>query len=153
MTITTIDYTDLSYRNCDAILQVKDVLEYVYGGLDQVRTPATNTESVSILQGCLPLLMEQVTAETLIQQVGQKKYAQLRNLCRQSNFLNLWYSAELKHLLDAMAAAQMHVMVLKGADIATSLYPRQELRPFHDIDLMVQPKDLAATISILEKLG
>ena len=153
MTFTTIDYTDHSFRNCDAILQVKDALEYVYGGLDQVRTPATNTESVSILQGCLPLLMEQVTAETLIQQVGQKKYAQLRNLCRQSNILNLWYSAELKLILDATAAAQMRVMVLKGADIATSLYPRPELRPFHDIDLMVQPKDLGATIAILEKLG
>ncbi len=153
MTFTSIGHADHAMRNCNAILQVKEVLEYVYGGLDHVRTPAINAESSSILQGCLPLLMEQVPAETLIQLMGQKKYEQLRYLCRQSSILNLWYSSEMKRIFDVMAAAQIRVMVLKGADVAASLYPRPELRPLHDIDLMVQPKDLAATIAILEKLG
>ncbi len=153
MTFTSLDHTDHSVRDGKAILPIKEVLEYIYGGLDHVRTRATPAGVVSILQGCLPLLMEQVPAETLIQHMGQKKYEQLRNLCRQSSILNLWYSSELKQILNAMEASQIRVMVLKGADVATSLYPRPELRPFQDIDLMVQPKDLAATIAVFEKLG
>lgn len=137
----------------NAMPKVEEVLEYIYGGLDRVRPPATLVGGAALLQGCLPLLMEETSSEALIQRVGQEKYEQLRNLYRQSSLLNLHYSLELKHVLETITAAGIHVMLLKGAEIATTLYPRPELRHFNDIDLMVQPKDLAATIAILERQG
>lgn len=152
MTFTSLERVEHSVGNQDAIPPIKEVFEYVYEGLDHLRTSNLTAEA-SILQGCLPLLMEQVRAETLMQQMGEKKYKRLRYLYQQISILNLWYGVELKHILDAMVVAQIRVMVLKGADIATCLYPRPGLRPFNDIDLMVQPKDLAATIAIFEKLG
>ena len=153
MTLASIEYDNQPADTYNTFPQIIEVLEHVYERLDDVRTSANGAGAASILQGCLPLLIEQVPAETLIQRMGEKKYEQLRSLYRQISILNLWYTLELQHVLAALADAQIRVMVLKGAEIATSLYPRPELRPFNDIDLMVQPKDLAAAIAILEKLG
>lgn len=150
ITSTSVDQL---ISNLDAIPQVKEALTYIYGGLDRVRLPTSLTARNVVLQGCLPLLMEGSSAEALIKEVGQKKYEQLHAHYEQSSLLNLWYSLELRRVLEATTAAQISVMVLKGADIATTLYPRPELRHFGDVDLMVRPKDLAATIAILEDLG
>jgi hypothetical protein len=136
-----------------AIPRVEEALECIYGGLDRVRPPATLVGGAVSLQGCLPLLMEETSPEGLMQRVGQKKYEQLRNLYRQSSLLNLRYNLELNHVLETITAAGIGVMLLKGAEIATTLYPRPELRHFNDIDLMVHPEDLGAAIAILERQG
>jgi hypothetical protein len=132
---------------------IKEALEYVYGGLKRINLPPSLPEHPVVLQGCLPLLMEEVSAEVLSEQLGEKKYEQLRALYRESSLLNLWYAMELKQVLEALTAAAIRVMVLKGADLAETVYPRPELRHFGDIDLMVLPKDLAATLALLEKAG
>lgn len=126
----------------------------MYGGLDQIPVPAPHTSgSGPVLQSCLPLLMEQLPAEALIERVGREKYEQLRGLYQQTSLLNLWYSWELRQVLEAISGRLIPVMVLKGADIATTLYRHSELRHFNDVDLMVRPQDLPATIAILEQLG
>jgi hypothetical protein len=140
-------------REANFLPQVTGVLELIYGQLDHIPVPATLVSGSSILQGCLPLLMKELSAEALQQRVGHKKCEQLRNLYHQSNLLNLWYSWEVKCVLETITKADIAVMVLKGADVATTLYRHPELRHFGDVDLMVRPEDLTVTIALLEGLG
>jgi hypothetical protein len=137
----------------DVISRVGEVLGHVYDDLSQVRLPSSIVDGSVVLQGCLPLLLEGTPAQALKEQVGQKKYEMLHDLHQQSSLQNLWYGLELKNILEAFESAQVPVMVLKGADLAMTLYPRPELRHFGDVDLMVQPKDLAEAKAILEHSG
>jgi hypothetical protein len=137
----------------DCLPQVADVLASMYGGLDNIPVPASLESGSSILQGCLPLLMKELSSEALLQKVGSKKYERLRVLYHQSSLLNLWYSWEVKRVLETLTNAHMPVMVLKGADIATTLYRHPELRHFSDVDLMVRPENLGAAIELLKDLG
>lgn len=152
LSLTSVE-SDHARYNLNVIPQVREALEYIYGGLRHIPFPTSLTSYSSYLQGCLPLLMEEISAETLIQLIGQKKYQQLRSLHHQSTLLNLWYELELKNVLEAITGNHIPVVILKGADIASSLYPRLGLRYFGDIDLIVQPEDLAATTGIFERLG
>jgi hypothetical protein len=144
---------DNEVGDVDTIPQVGAMLDYMYGGLEHVPLPPTLASGSGILQGCLALLMQETSGQALIEQIGAKKYDQLRNLYQQSTLLNLWYSWELKCVLEAITEEHVSVMVLKGADIATTLYRRPELRHYSDVDLMVQPENLAATIAVFERLG
>ena len=49
----------------DFLPQVTGVLELIYGGLDHIPVPATLVSDLGILQGCLPLLMNELSAEAL----------------------------------------------------------------------------------------
>src|SRR5450759_3717567 len=145
---------DQASSTMNVLSRVGDILdEHVYDGLGRAQLPSTMMGGYVVLQGCLPLLLEETSAETLKEQVGQKKYEKLRDLYQQSSLLNLWYDLELKRILEAFEVAHIPVMVLKGADLATTMYPRPELRHFGDVDLMVQPHALAAALAILEDSG
>jgi putative nucleotidyltransferase-like protein len=132
---------------------VAGALEHLYGGLNRAPSPTDFPQGATILHGCLPLLMEEIPAEELIQRVGQQKYARWRELHRQNTLLNLWYGLELKLVLEAAAEVHLPVMVLKGADLAFTFYADPEQRHFSDIDLMVRPEHLTAFIALLERLG
>lgn len=132
---------------------IADVLAYIYGGFEHMPAPTSFTSGSGGLQGCLPLLMQEMHASALSQRIGEKKYTRLHTLYQQSNLLNLWFSLELQQVLTAITEAHLPVMVLKGADLASTIYPRPELRHYGDVDLMVKPADLAAVIAILERLG
>src|SRR5438067_1065595 len=87
--------TDDEAGDADALPRVGEVLESMYGGLDQIPVPAPLTSgSGPVLQSCLPLLMKQLPAEALIERVGREKYEQLRSLYQLTSLLNLWYSWE-----------------------------------------------------------
>ena len=132
---------------------VGGVLNSIYHGIEHVQIPSIFTSGAAVLQGCLPLFMDETSSEELVQRVGQKKAAQLQQLYRQSTLLNLYYQFELAQVLQALTGAAIPVMVLKGADIAETQYVRPELRHYGDIDLMVRPEDLKATFATLEQLG
>lgn len=134
-------------------LPVRELLERIYGNLSHVILPETVTGGNVVLQGCLPLLMEEVHAETLIQAAGKKTYAKLYDLYRQSSLLNMWYAQELGDILRRMTMQRMDVMILKGADLAATIYPGAALRHFSDIDIMVHPEDLQMTTALLEECG
>lgn len=132
---------------------VGGVLNSIYHGIEHVQVPPTFTSGVAVLQGCLPLFMNETSSDALIQRVGQKKATQFQQLYRQSTLLNMYYHFELTQVLEALSGAAIPVMVLKGADIAETQYIRPELRHYSDIDLMVHPQDLQATFAIFEQLG
>lgn len=137
----------------EAIPKIAAMLEYVYGGLEHVPLPPTLASGSGVLQGCLALLMQESSKSVLAEQFGSRKYEQLRNLYQQSSLLNLWYGWELKLVLGAITEENIPVMVLKGADIATTIYRHPELRHYSDVDLMVHPEHLPATVAIFERLG
>lgn len=78
-----------------------------------------------------------------------------------SRLTNLYYDAiarsvmlhqELNHVLAAFTRAGIPVVVLKGAALATTLYPKPALRPMGDLDLLVRSKHLAHAEAIVKEL-
>lgn len=59
---------------------------------------------------------------------------------------------ELDRMLGVLAPA-LPVVVLKGADLATTLYAQASLRPMHDIDLLVRREDFALAMQLVQQLG
>ncbi len=60
------------------------------------------------------------------------------------------------HLSDLLRAAEregLEVIVLKGAALAETVYPRPGLRPFGDLDILVRPSDAVRARILLESLG
>lgn len=53
----------------------------------------------------------------------------------------------------ALAKRGIPAIVLKGTDFADRLYPQASLRPFGDIDMMVQPKVVAEAEDVISSLG
>lgn len=61
---------------------------------------------------------------------------------------------ELERILAALAEAAIPVIVLKGAALATTLYPSIGLRPMADLDLLVPQADMERALQIAkEQLG
>jgi len=61
--------------------------------------------------------------------------------------------AILRSLLIETHRRDMEVIVLKGSTIAEALYPRPELRPSADIDLLVRKNDFTAIEEMTRELG
>lgn len=60
---------------------------------------------------------------------------------------------ELKRLIGALASADVSVLLMKGADLAYSLYSSPDLRARTDSDLLVAPGDRREATRVLESLG
>jgi hypothetical protein len=60
---------------------------------------------------------------------------------------------EITHVLDALAAAGVRPLVLKGGALAHSHYPDPALRPRHDTDLLIAADERAQADRTLERLG
>jgi ABC-2 type transport system ATP-binding protein len=56
-------------------------------------------------------------------------------------------------ILDALRAADVPVVLLKGAFLLGSLYPDAALRPMNDVDLLCRPADADRVREVLEGLG
>jgi putative nucleotidyltransferase-like protein len=59
----------------------------------------------------------------------------------------------LREVLDALEAASIPVLVLKGAALAHLLYPSPGLRPLSDLDLLVAPRLSGRAQSVLAEIG
>ncbi len=61
-----------------------------------------------------------------------------------------------RHILrvaEALAAARVPLMLLKGAALQQLVYGRAELRPMSDVDLLVRESDAARAGEVLERIG
>jgi hypothetical protein len=56
-------------------------------------------------------------------------------------------------LLDMVASQGIEVLVLKGAALAHDLYPRPELRPYGDLDILCRPADFPRLTGALIEAG
>ena len=62
-------------------------------------------------------------------------------------------TATLLEIVDALDTAGIEHVVLKGAVLAHDVYPKPELRPCRDIDILVPPHDGPRAQSLLRELG
>jgi len=60
---------------------------------------------------------------------------------------------ELRNILHALQAADIPVILLKGACLAEVVYGNIALRTMDDVDLLVKPADLARALDVLRTLG
>jgi hypothetical protein len=68
-------------------------------------------------------------------------------------FRNAWLFKHLWVLLQALQEKEISVVLLKGADLAHSLYPEPGLRRLTDLDLLVQPERFEQVLSIVNGFG
>jgi hypothetical protein len=59
----------------------------------------------------------------------------------------------LQRALARVAAGGVRALLMKGVDLAYSVYPRPDLRPRVDTDLLVAPEDRPAVTALLEQEG
>ncbi|HVG97554.1 MAG TPA: nucleotidyltransferase family protein [Chloroflexota bacterium] len=59
----------------------------------------------------------------------------------------------LRRVLDALGAAGVPVIVLKGPVLARTIYPEPGLRPYSDVDLTVQEAHVPAAVAALQACG
>ena len=153
MSFPLADPTDQAAYPSATLPPVAGTLAFVYGGeaeLNEALCAQRLPLSASNLQGCLPFLLHELSARELEGRLGREPYERLRGGYRDLSLLNLWYSAEMQQVLEAITAANIQVMVLKGADVAATVYPCPDLRYFGDVDLLLHPGDLQAVITLLE---
>jgi len=77
----------------------------------------------------------------------------LRQSYRVSGLNNVLLFHELGEGLRALAAADLPVVVLKGAALADTVYDNAAVRPMCDVDLLVRRAELAAAQRVFEGLG
>jgi len=78
---------------------------------------------------------------------------QLSRIYLASAMRNTWLFHELGKILRALQAANLPVILLKGACLAEAVYGNIALRPMGDVDLLVKPNDLALALDVLRTLG
>jgi len=66
---------------------------------------------------------------------------------------NLFLTAEMLRVVDALQHGRVQVIPLKGAVLATQVYGDLGLRPFTDIDLLVKPEQLEEAEAVVKQLG
>jgi hypothetical protein len=66
---------------------------------------------------------------------------------------NLLLFKELEEILKLVNSKQIDVILLKGAALATQIYPHIAMRPMEDLDILVKPGDASTMISVLEEIG
>jgi len=108
----------------------------------------TNAQQHSIL----PLLYHHLTQNKEIHVptniLEKLKQAYLRNSLRNTQ---IYY--ELSNIINKANDDNIPIIVLKGADIAVSLYPSIALRPMKDFDLFIKIEDIQKVHDILIQLG
>ena len=78
---------------------------------------------------------------------------ELRARARESADRTLRLTGELFRILDAFTANGVRALAYKGPTLAVLAYGDLALRPFRDLDIVVDPTDVATGRALLERLG
>lgn len=102
-------------------------------------------------EGVLPLLywnLKEWPREVPQDVLARLKVSYLRNLARNSQI-----SRELEPLLKAVKDSGVRAVLTKGLRLASTVYPDLGLRPFWDVDFLVDSADWRRLRRILDRLG
>ena len=97
--------------------------------------------SLALANGVLPLLKEADLPT---------KFEQENSIIKKQNFL---MSAQLLHLVYLLKQKDIDILPIKGPLLAQHAYQDISIRPFSDLDILVQIKDLQEVRQILTSLG
>jgi len=107
----------------------------------------------AIVQAVPGVLLDRLSHNQLGDAIPRDCHAMLTGAARAVAMRNLRRLAALGEVLTAFSAAGIPVVVLKGAYLAGQIYRDQSMRQMVDIDLLVRPADLTATVGELQRLG
>jgi hypothetical protein len=102
---------------------------------------------------CRPLLAWRLRASAQLPMWPLTVREDLLGAERAEAALEILRRRELGRLVRAFAAADVPVLLLKGAALAYSLYPEPWLRPREDTDLLVEGNDASRASELLVSLG
>lgn len=98
-----------------------------------------------------PLLHHSVRRNGL--EVERRLLTTLRTASLRENLRAAAVAAETRRALDALAAAGVAPVVLRGVVLAETVYPAPALRHCHDLDLLVEPAELERARSAVDAAG
>ena len=101
-------------------------------------------------QGMLPLVADRLTGRT---GVPARLLALLRKRADEAVATDLVREAELKELVAALDAAAVPAVFMKGSHLAYSHYPRPDLRPRIDTDVLIAADARARVDALLARRG
>jgi hypothetical protein len=101
-------------------------------------------------QGVLPLLADRLRAEGGL---PADAMAVVRARASRSAGADLIREVELRGLVAALAAAGVPPLLIKGAHLAYACYPRPDLRPRADTDLLIPPAQRDEADEVFTRLG
>lgn len=96
-----------------------------------------------------PLLIENLRQLGVVDQVP----AQFKNAAKFSWFKNHILITRISPVLDRLRAAGIETLLLKGLPLALTVYPKLNLRPMGDVDIVVHPQDWHRAVAILTEAG
>jgi hypothetical protein len=114
-------------------------------------TDAEKLAVSAIALGVAPLLVHRLNRWSL--SLPTRAQTKLLAVRRDSATRQQSIMLQLTNILDAAQKTAIDVLVLKGAYLATHVYPEPGLRPMNDIDILVRPNQLAAMEDVLRGLG
>lgn len=85
--------------------------------------------------------------------LSEAEAAPFRTLALSTLHRNLQLAAELKMALQALNAAGVPTLLLKGAHLMDAVYANPALRPMSDLDLLIRPEHAASATSALADCG
>lgn len=103
--------------------------------------------------GVAGLIQRQLAAHDLLKRVPWRERMALERWRRTREGLQDAVDNQVDQMLTASAAEGVSPVVLKGAALATTLYPERGLRSMADIDLLVRPEEAPAATDALLRLG
>ncbi len=101
----------------------------------------------------LPYLLDRLERNSLVRSLPPDLRERLVVARRRSAVASLVRSAALRNALAALEQAGVPVVVLKGAALASQVYPDAALRPMQDLDLWVPPERLTVAAAALIGAG
>lgn len=96
-----------------------------------------------------PLMSERIVELGL----SDAQLGRLQGVRRQQTIRNLLSLDQLDAIVGLLEGAGHDVVVLKGAALALTVYDHVGQRPFHDLDILVNPSRFAAALADLERDG
>lgn len=99
------------------------------------------------------MLYWRVQQNSLATAVPGAVYEYLRRYYRAAAKTSLHRQAELFRVLRALTAVGLRPILFKGAALAHAVYPTPVCRPMNDVDIWLQPDEMAQAWRIFEELG
>jgi hypothetical protein len=99
-----------------------------------------------------PLVYVNVRQAVPFSQVPEPVTSQLRSYCHRATIRSVAWRKLLRAALQRLSAADVPVIVLKGAALSALVYPSPALRPMGDIDLLVRRRDLGRADELVRGL-
>jgi hypothetical protein len=101
--------------------------------------------------GVLPLLADRLARDATSDAETLRRLVHARATNHAAS--DLVREQDLRGLLAAFQASGVEALLVKGAHLAYAVYPRPDLRPRVDTDVLIRPDSRAAAVGVLDQLG